>query len=118
MKMKNEEAFNALQTIASTKETGRLGYALAKTRRKMETELAEYINIRNGIIQKHAVVEGGEMRITAPAAAEANKELAEYAGLLCEFEPCRVDEETFTGGGLTSADMYVLDFMVEVPHGE
>lgn len=108
--MTNGEAYQALVTLSECKETGRLGYALAKQRRLIETEIKEFIDLRNKAISDH--LEDGTM--TEEGAAAANAEIAEYIDLPCEVRIVSVPEDVFTSGGLTSDQMYILDFMVEV----
>lgn len=111
--MTNGEAFEALVCLQQTAETGVLGYALAKNRRRLSQELAEYMEARDAIINKYAIDGDKGREIPAHALAAANKELAEYTALPCKVEPYTVPLSVFTGGGLTSAQMYTLDFIVE-----
>lgn len=110
MKTTNGRAFDILMTLSGLTETGRLGYAIAKNRRIIETELTEFIDMRNQVIRKHAV----DGQLTPEAAEEANKEIAEIIDLPCDFKPYTIALEDFIGGGLTAEQMYLLDFMVEV----
>ena len=108
MKTTNGKAFEILATLATATETGKLGYALAKQRRYIEDELKEFIEIRDKAIQDHST--GGKM--TPEDVAAANTDIAEYIDLSCEFRVYAVDEDVFVSGGLNSAQMYVLGFMV------
>lgn len=109
----NAQAYEVLMTITQTQETGLLGYALAKNRRRIEAELATYLETRQEIINKYAV-DGEEGRyIPEDRLMDANAELLPFNALPCEFEPYTVSPEVFTGGGLTSEQMYTLDFMVK-----
>lgn len=106
----NGEAFEILSMLAKSAETGKLGFALAKQRRYLETELTEFIDIRNEIIQRHTADDG---KIYPDQVRDANDELREYVDIPCSFEVVHVDEDTFTSGNLTAADMFKLYFMTE-----
>lgn len=110
MKTTNGQAFDILVTLSGLAETGRLGYAIAKNRRVIETELTEFIAIRNRAIQSRAV----DGVLSPEAAEEANKEISEFVNLPCDFPVYTVPLDIFVGGGLTADQMYLLDFMVEV----
>jgi len=109
MKTTNGKAFEILVTIAALQETGRLGYAIAKQRRLIETELQEFINLRNRAIMAHMT----DGKMTEDGAAAANSEIADVIDMPCEFAVYAVPEDVFTSGGLTAQQMYQLDFMVE-----
>lgn len=112
--LKNNEAFAALLTLEQLNETGKLGYAIAKTRRKLKDELTEYITERDNIIHKYSVLnQEGESILTNDLVQQANMELAPFNELDCTFEPVQIDIETFVSGKLTAQDMYILDFMVK-----
>jgi len=110
MKLTNGQAFEILTMLAASKETGKLGFALAKQRRYIETELTEFINIRNAIVREHTAEDG---RLYPDQIADANKELSEYLDLPCDFPVVHVDEDTFTSGTLTAVEMFKLFFMTE-----
>lgn len=110
MKTTNGKAFEILVTLAALQETGRLGYAIAKQRRIIETELKEFIDIRNRAIMAHMT----DGKMSEDGAAAANAEIADVIDMPCEFAVYSVPEEVFTSGGLTAPQMYQLDFMVEV----
>jgi len=109
MKTTNGNAFQILTVLSNLTETGRLGFAIAKQRRIIEAELREFIDIRNKAITDNAK----DGTLTADGAVLANQTIAQYIDLPCEFRVVPVDEETFTGGGLNSAQMYDLSFMTE-----
>lgn len=112
MKTTNGNAFGILLALAAcANETGRLGYAIAKQRRIIETELTEFINLRNAAIRRHCAEDG---QLSEAAAAEANREIREYLDIPCEFAVVSVPADVFIGGTLTADQMYLLDFMVEV----
>ena len=53
MKMTNIEAYENLARMRNLTETGKLGYAIAKNMRKIQTEIQEYIDKRDGAANKH-----------------------------------------------------------------
>lgn len=109
MKTTNGKAFEILMCLANARESGRLGYAIAKQRRLIETEIQEFLAVRNKAIASNMT--DGSM--TEDGAAAANEEIREVVDIPCDFPVCSVPLEVFTGGGLTSDQMYALDFMVE-----
>lgn len=109
MKTTNGKAFEILTCLANTVETGRLGYALAKQRRYIETELTEFINVRNNAIMKNMV----DGVLSDVGAAQANKEIEEYVNMPCEFPVYEIDVDTMVSGGLRANEMFILDFMVK-----
>jgi len=114
LKTTNGKAFEILLALASAKETGRLGFAIAKQRRLIEAELTEFITIRNNAISSNSA----DGMLTADGAAAANAEIAGYLDMPCEFPVYSVSFDVFTGGDLASDQMYLLDFMVEAQDGE
>lgn len=111
----NGKAFEILMTLAALEETGRLGFAIAKQRRLIETELQEFIERRNQAIRDHMDADG---TMSPEGIAAANEDIRDYIDLPCDFPVYHVTEDVFTSGGLTAAQMYELDFMVEVQNGE
>lgn len=114
MKITNAEAWNRLQALKSVKETGLLGFAIAKNMRKLADELTEYDAKRNELIQKYGTpIEGNQYQFTSENAKNYYAEMAQYDSIEIEFEPMQVSEEVFCGGTLTSDQMYVLMWMVK-----
>jgi len=114
MKLKNRDALVSILVLKNTKETGKLGFAIAKNARKLSEELVEYNNIRDGLLEKYGKDDGyGEFTLTKDNLARLNEELEQYSEIEIDFEPMTVDEETFYGGNLTSDQMYALMWMVK-----
>ena len=114
MKIKNVDAYNSFAVMQASKETGILGFAIAKNMRKMANELVEYDNKRNELIQQYGVkTEGNQYQFTAENAKKFYDEMAQYDEVEIEFEPMQVSEEVFCGGTLTSDQMYALMWMVK-----
>lgn len=115
MKTTNGKAFEILVTLSALEETGRLGYAIAKQRRLIETELQEFIDLRNKAIRDHVDADG---KMSPEGIAAANEDIRDVVGMSCEIPVYHIPEDVFVSGGLTSAQMYELDFMVEDNNGE
>lgn len=112
MKMTNMDGFNSLVSLKDLHESGRLGFAIARNIHKLESELSDYIEKRDDLIQKYGELDNNQYVVKADRVPEFLKELDEYGSLEFEFQPQLVDEETFCSGGLTSDQMYILDWMV------
>ena len=114
MKITNLEALTFVQTAGVLKESGKLGFAIAKNMRKLADELVEYDQKRGEIIQKYGIPEGdNRYRFTEENAKKFYEEMEEYDAMEFEFQPTTVSEEVFCSGGLTSDQMYALMWMVE-----
>ena len=113
MTMKNGEAFQSLSILSSLKETGKLGFAIAKNARKLMDELVEYSAKRDELIQKYGDDLGnGSFKLSPENASKFDKEIAPYNAMDFEFSPTTVTEVEFTHGNLTSDQMYTLMWMV------
>lgn len=114
MKFTNKKAYDSYMDMVGLKETGRLGFAIAKNLRKFEAELQEYFAVRGKLIGELCEPTGdGRFSITQ----RYIDALAEYDGIVCDIPVMTVDADTFCSGGLTSQDMYVLDWMVNDEEG-
>lgn len=114
MILTNAQIFESVHVLSQAKnETGLLGYAVAVNLRKLTAEAEEYSKKRNELLAEHGTdAGGGKYNFTAEAAEAFQEALRPYAELEVEVAVMRVPLETFCGGGLTSAQMYVLDWMV------
>ena len=114
MKMTNIEAWSCLQTAANIRESGKLGFAIAKNMRKLSNELVEYDAKRRELIQTYGTDLGdGRFSFSPEAAERFNAEISEYDSMTFDFEPMTVSEEVFCGGNLTSDQMYALMWMCQ-----
>lgn len=114
IKMTNAEAMNGLTVLGQIKETGKLGFAIAKNVRKLQEELKEYLEKRDGLIRKYGhKTEDGQYMVENEQVADFLKELREYDTIEFSFNPQMVNEDVFCSGSLTSDQMYVLDWMVQ-----
>lgn len=114
MKCKNVDAYNAFFVMQQTKETGMLGFAIAKNMRKLANELIEYDSKRNELIKKYGTqTEGDRYQFTADGSKRFYEEMKPFDELEIEFEPMTVTEDVFVCGNLTSDQMYSLIWMVK-----
>ena len=114
MTINNGKAYQYLNKLGSLSETGRLGLAIAKNRRRLEEELKEYIQERDNLIYEYGEQnENGSYVVAQEEVDEFFGRLREFDEMEFEFLPQTVDEETFCSGGLTSEDMYSLDWMLK-----
>lgn len=114
MKLKNADAYHSFLVMQQSKESGMLGFAIAKNMRKLANELVEYDGKRNELIRKYGTpVEGEQYQFTAENSRRFFEEMKPFDELEIEFEPMTVTEEVFVGGNLTSDQMYSLMWMVK-----
>lgn len=114
MTMTNGEAFNSVQILETLRETGKLGYAVAKNLRRLKDELTEFYAKREELIRKYGSEnEDGSFAIPKEAVTPFISEFREYESMLFEYSPCKISEDVFCSGNLTSDQMYALDWMVD-----
>ncbi len=114
MTFTNGEAFNSVQLLEGLKETGKLGYAIAKNLRRLKDELTEFYTKREELVHKYGTAsDDGSYTIPKENVGAFVDELQEYGNMTFEYSPCKVSEDVFCGGNLTSDQMYVLDWMVD-----
>jgi hypothetical protein len=115
MLITNKQMFESVATLAEAKdEKGMLGYAIAVNLRKLTTEVREYSHKRDELLAEYGTaVEGNRYNLTAAAAQDFHKALAPYAELETDVAVMQVPPEVFYSGGLTSAQMYALAWMVK-----
>ena len=111
MKFTNEKMYESATVMERVEETGLLGYAIARNRRKLLDELPEYDKKRSEIVQKYGRDRGGG-KVEIQDKAGFFNELEPYANLTVEVDVVTVPVEVFTSGNLTSQQMFVLDWMV------
>ena len=115
MKMTNEQMYESLAALISAKETGTLGYAISKNRRKIEGELVEYIRIRQELLERYGESdeESNTFHLKGENLKKYMEEMDTYNNMECEIDLMRVSLEVFTGGNLDSNQMYALEWMIE-----
>ena len=97
MKMTNAKMWEAIQTLSSVDETGKLGYACARNLRK-----------------QYGTDEGnGKYTFDQEKAKEFTDAIREYAIIEHDVDIFQVSEDVFCSGSLTTKEMYALDWMVK-----
>lgn len=114
MKMTNEQMFNSLVILSKLEETGMLGFAIARNRKKLTEECKEYAEKRDELLRKFGTDAGnGQFSLTNDKAADFHEELRPYAELEFDVAVMTVSPDVFCSGSLTSSQMFALDWMVE-----
>ena len=113
----NAQMLDSLSALAEANEPGKLGYAIARNRRRLQGELTEYLAVREELLKEYGTDKGGGQYGFTPESAEHfQRALEEYAKLETELELMTVPTELFVNSGLTSRQMFVLDWMEEETH--
>ena len=114
MIFKNSEAFDSLQVLSDANETGKLGFVIAKNRRKFLNELTEFCEMRGTLAAKYGeILPDGRFTIETEKFPDFVEELRPYGEMECDIPVMKIDEETFISGTLTSQQMFVLEWMIE-----
>lgn len=118
MKLTNSTAeiyYNNLLSIAD-KVSGKFAYIVSRNIRKLNTELKEYLDIKNNCIKKYGEpAENGiySLKIDSPKFQEYMTEMDKYDNIEIAVDIMKiVPEETFDSP-LTAAEMVLIDFMLE-----
>lgn len=118
MKLKNSEISNYavnLQNI-STKVKGKLAYIVARNLRKLVTEIQEYEEIKNSLIEKYGSKdENGILSVTigSDEYKEFIKEISEYATIEQDIDLLMISPDDLYETELTAQDILSIDFMIE-----
>lgn len=115
MILTNAQILESIPVLAQAKdEKGLLGYAVAVNLRKLSTEVVEYSRKRDELLAEYGTDAGdGKYNFTAETAAAFQEALQPFADLENDVPVMQVAPEVFYGGGLTSAQMYELSWMVK-----
>lgn len=115
MILTNAQMFDSVATLSNARdEKGLLGYAIAVNLRKLTAEMREYVAKRDELLAEHGTdIGGNKYNLTHDAAKAFNEALQPYSDLTCDVQVMQVAPEVFYGGGLTSAQMYALSWMVK-----
>lgn len=115
MTMTNEQMYDRMLVLSELRETGRLGYAIARNRRKIESEVTEYSKIRSDALAKYGeLIEGtNRYHLAGEGLNKYNEELSQYKDITCEVDVMQVSLDEFCSGNLNSDQMYALDWMVK-----
>lgn len=116
MKFKNEEMRLYVELMSLLRETGKLGYVIAKNSRKMRDEIPEYVEKRNELLQEYGYLvdkKKGEYQFEDGKQEEFEAALKEYSDMEAEIDVFQVDEDTFFNGKMTNNQMEALIWMVK-----
>ena len=115
MILTNAQILESIPVLHQAKdEIGLLGYAVAVNLRKLTTEVVEFSNKRDELLAQYGTdAGGGKFNFTPDAAAAFQNALQPFAELETDVQVMQVAPEVFYGGGLTSAQMYALAWMVK-----
>lgn len=116
--MKTNEAliFSNFLTDIASKCTGKLGYAIARNIRLLNTELTEYNNKRNELIRKYGAEKGDQIVIEKGSKEYYSflEEMKEYEDIDVDVELMKVSQEILESSELNANTMLILmDYMVE-----
>lgn len=113
MRLTNEQMWESINALSSVKETGKLGYACARNLRRLIDACTEYIEVRDRLMAEYGKDEGDGKFAFAPDKAKQFREaIQEYSAIEHEVDVFQVSEDVFTSGGLTTREMYTLEWMV------
>lgn len=118
MKLTNKDAetyYNNLMSI-SDKITGKFAYIVSRNIRKLNTELKEYLDIKNDCIKKYG--EEGEdgiysLRADSPKFNDYLTEMSQYDNIDIEVDIMKVNSDVICESPLTASEMLLVDFMIE-----
>ena len=116
MTMTNAEMASNIEILAQLKETGKLGYAVARNLRKLRDAAKEYLDLRDNLFQEYGHSVGGNRYMVEKDKLPEFLEALNADGIPDiehDFEAFQVDEDTFIGGGLNSQQMSALMWMVK-----
>lgn len=114
--MTNEQAFSNMILLSGLNETGKLGYAIAKNRRKLSEELSEYMGIRDSLVKKYGEEDKANpsnYKFTNETAKQLQDELSEYDTLSCDVDIMKVAPCDVYDSSLTSQQLFGLDWMID-----
>lgn len=114
MKMTNEQMLNSLAVLSKLEETGMLGFAIARNRKKLSEECKEYSEKRDELLKEFGTdVGNGQFQLTTDKVADFIEALKPYGELEFDVPVMTVSQDVFCSGSLTSSQMLILDWMVE-----
>ena len=115
--MKTLEAYNLLNFLNNISKQciGKLGYAVARNIRVLNTELTEFQNERNELIRKYGTKEGDNIFIEAGSEAffKFQNEMKQYESLDLDIPLMKVDREVLEGSDLSADILLVLSNYME-----
>lgn len=112
--MTNAEMCECINVLSELRETGRLGYAIARNKRKLMDAAKEFLELRDDLLQKYGESEDGIYYSVSPENSDAYiKELGDIPQIAHEVEIFTIPEDVFFGGSLKSNQMEKLLWMVK-----
>ena len=113
MILTNEKMFESVAVLSRAEETGMLGDAIARNRKKLTDEVLDYAKKRDELIAEFGEYIGnGQFRLLPENAARFYEALRPYSELTADVAVMQVAPEVFYSGNLTSAQMFTLSWMV------
>lgn len=114
MILTNDRMLESVTVLAKCDEKGMLGYAIARNRAKLVSEIQEYSRKRDELLREFGDdIGNGQFQLAPQNAAKFFEALKPYSELTCDVPVMKVSAEVFYSGNLTSSQMYALDWMVE-----
>ena len=115
--MKTIEAFNLLTFLngIATKCKGKLGYAVARNIRVLNTELTEFQNKRNELIKKYGTNDGDNIFIENGSEAffSFQNEMKEYVNIELDISLMKVGQDVLENSDLSADILLVLSSYME-----
>ena len=116
MKLKNIEMSNYLSALnnVADKVNGMLAYSVARNIRKLETELTEYLKVKNDTIVKYGVLgEDGISRIEigTPQCEQFLDEMKQYDEIEHDVDLYIVEASLLQESNLNAKEIMSIDFM-------
>lgn len=118
MKVKNNQAeiyYNNLIAISS-KVTGKFAYIISRNIRKLNTELQEYLDVKNNCIQKYGELgKDGlySLKTDSKNYADYVNDMKQYDDIEIDIEIMKVLPEDLYSSNLSAAEMLLIDFMIK-----
>ncbi len=113
MVLTNKEMFDSLAVFTKVKEKGLLGFAIAKNKRRIMSEIQEYVEKRDELLKKYGEDIGdGKFQLLQKDAEKFFKEIQPYNDLSIDIPVMQVSQEVFYSGNLDSSEMFMIDWMV------
>ena len=114
MILTNAQILESLTVLVQLEETGMLGYAIARNRKKLTEESKEYSAKRDELLREFGTEVGnGRFQLEPENATKFQEALRPYSELEIDIPVMQVAPDVFCSGSLTSSQMFVLDWMVE-----
>ena len=116
-RMKTLEAYNLLNFLnnISKKCIGKLGYAVARNIRVLNTELTEFQNVRNELIRKYGTKDGDNIFIENGSEAffSFQNEIKQYESIELDIPLMKVNREVLENSDLSADILLVLSNYME-----